>query len=135
MLKEFGYNITTTFDEAKECKEIIALADSQMLRTIRDITKHNIEYNKLERLYTERKICQKHLLRLKTKDFGKYKNKLNIIKQKNTLAYKNIFDLVNNTRNIYSDRIDEIQNKINKTMFIPNYITVVIEHNCKSVLI
>lgn len=129
MLKEFGYNITTTFDEAKECKEIIALADSQMLRTIRDITKHNIEYNKLERLYTERKICQKHLLRLKTKDFGKYKNKLNIIKQKNTLAYKNIFDLVNNTRNIYSDRIDEIQNKINKTMFIPNYITVVIEHN------
>lgn len=97
-LKEFGYEINTTFNEAKELKEIIALADSQMLRSIRDITNRVVKYDKLERLYTERKVCQKRLL-----------------KNKNV--------------NYYSDRIIEIQNKINRTMFIPNYITVVIDHN------
>jgi len=97
-LKEFGYEINTTFNEAKEFKEVIALADSQMLRSIRDITKRTVKYDKLERLYSERKLCQKRLLKNKNVD-------------------------------CYSNRIIEIQNKINRTMFIPNYITVVIDHN------
>ena len=37
LLREFGYKIETTFDEARTLKNVIALADSQMLRTIRDI--------------------------------------------------------------------------------------------------
>lgn len=96
-LKEFGYEVDITFDEAKEFKEVIALADSQILRSIRDITKHNVKYDKVERLYSERKLCQKRLLKNKDVKF-------------------------------FSDRISEVQNKINRTMFIPNYITVVIEH-------
>ena len=40
-LKEFDYNINLTFDEAKEYKEVIALADSQILRNIRDIRSYN----------------------------------------------------------------------------------------------
>ena len=97
-LKEFGYKVDTTFDKAKECKEIIALADSQMLRSIRDLTKHTVKYDKLERLFFERHLCQKLLQKNKHVEF-------------------------------YSERLDQIQNKINRTMFIPNYITVVMEHN------
>lgn len=58
-LKEFGYNISSTFDESKELKEVIGLADSQMLRSIRDITGHEIDYVKLEELIRERDILRK----------------------------------------------------------------------------
>lgn len=58
-LKEFGYNISSTFDESKELKEIIGLADSQMLRSIRDITGKEINYEKLEELIKERDILRK----------------------------------------------------------------------------
>ena len=68
-LKEFEYKLDITFDEAKELKEVIALADSQMLRSIRDITKRTVKYDKLERLYSERKLCQKRLLKNKNVDF------------------------------------------------------------------
>jgi hypothetical protein len=95
-LKEYNYNIDITFDEAKELKEIIALADNQMLRSIRDIRKRTIKYDKLERLFRERNIRKKRNNRNKS------------------------------TEN--SDRITQLQDKINKTMFIPDYITVVIEH-------
>ena len=37
LLKEFGYKINMEFDEAKKLKCVIALADSQMLRTIREV--------------------------------------------------------------------------------------------------
>lgn len=92
-LKEFNYNIELTFDKAKELKEVVALADNQILRSIRDIIKHTIKYTHIENLYKER----------------------NIRKRK----YHSIEN---------SQRINQIQNKINRTMFIPDYITVVMEH-------
>lgn len=95
-LKEFGYNVDVTFDEAKELNEAIALADNQILRCIRDIRKRVICSDRIERLYLERKIRQKHSYR--------YSPKENL------------------------NRIKEIQNKINRTLFVPDYITIVVEH-------
>lgn len=95
-LKEFGYNVDITFDEAKELNEVIALADNQILRSIRDIRKRVIFSDRIERLYLERKIRQKHSYR--------YARKENL------------------------DRVKHIQDKINRTLFIPDYITIVVEH-------
>jgi len=92
-LKEFNYDIELPFNKAKELKEVVALADNQILRSIRDIRKHSIKYKHIENLFKER----------------------NIRKQR----YHSIEN---------SNRIIEIQDRINRTMFIPDYITVVIEH-------
>lgn len=92
-LKEFEYNINQTFNEAKENGEMVALADNQILRSIRDITGKKINKKHLEKWF---------YLRDKLK------------KRKN--SKKNI------------DKIKRIQNKINNMMFIPEYITIVIEH-------
>jgi len=95
-LKAYNYDINLTFDKAKEVKEVIALADNQILRSIRDIRKRTVDYKKLERLFKER-------------DIRKRKNNKGNSKEN-------------------SDRIAQIQDKINRTMFIPDYITIVMEH-------
>jgi hypothetical protein len=53
-LKEFGYNLNITFDEAKENKEVIALSDSQLLRSIRDIQNHIVSFDEVDGWYEER---------------------------------------------------------------------------------
>ena len=95
-LKAYNYDIDITFDKAKEVKEVIALADNQILRSIRDIRKRTIKHDKLERLFKERNVRKKRNNRKNSKE--------------------------------NSDRIFQIQNKINRTMFIPDYITIVMEH-------
>lgn len=95
-LKEYQYNVNITFDRAKELKEIIALADSQILRSIRDIRRRTINHDKLEKLFKERD------LRKKRNDDSDEKYNF--------------------------ERIMYLQDRINRTMFIPDYVTVVIEH-------
>lgn len=92
-LKRFNYNINVSFDEAKELKEIIALADSQILRSIRDIQKRTINYVKLEKRFKKREELRK------------------------SPASERV-----------STEIKTLQDKINRTMFIPEYVTVVIDH-------
>lgn len=70
------------------------MADSQILRSIRDITNRNVDLNEIEELYVARE---------------KYKN------------------LPNSKENIA--KIKEIQANIYDLMFIPEYITVVMEHS------
>jgi len=53
-LKEFGYNFNISFEEAKENKEVIALADSQLLRSIRDIRDHIVSFDEVDNWYAER---------------------------------------------------------------------------------
>ena len=77
LLREFGYNIETTFDEAKELKQIIALADSQILRTIRDVTNKNVNLEKVELLFEQRKEVQKAISQ--NKDIENNYNKLHEI--------------------------------------------------------
>ena len=92
-LKEYEYNFDLTFEEAQENGEIIALADNQILRSIRDIKKKQIDLVQLEEWYAER-------------------DKLK--KQKSSKEN--------------SDRIIELKTLIYDMMFIPEYITVVMEH-------
>ncbi|MBD1379194.1 hypothetical protein [Metabacillus arenae] len=44
-LKEFDYDISLSFEEAKEYGEVISLFDNQMLRSIREITDKQIDYD------------------------------------------------------------------------------------------
>ncbi|MFE6075759.1 hypothetical protein ACFVQB_14905 [Paenibacillus sp. NPDC057886] len=92
-LKEFGYNITLSFDEAKSFGEIIALSDNQFLRSIRDITNRSFEKNKVEELFIERD-------RLRKKSNSQENSRL----------------------------LDELQKRIYRELFIPEYITIEIEH-------
>ncbi len=93
-LKEYGYDIQLTPQQAKQNGELIALSDNQILRSIRKITGKEINYIQLEQWYKERD-------RLK----------------------KQIYSKEN------SSRIIELQNNILDMLFIPEYITIVMEHN------
>ena len=53
-LKESGYNVVITSEEARRHGEMIALSDSQFLRTIRDITGRNVDHDVLEDLIRQR---------------------------------------------------------------------------------
>ena len=101
LLREFGYKIETTFDEARTLKNVIALADSQMLRTIRDIRGKEIDFDKVEEYYAERE------------------------EYDNQLAHSN--KLSDEEVKYISTKRKEIQQKINETLFISDYVTIVIE--------
>lgn len=90
-LKKFNYNYNISFSEAKENKEIVALADNQILRSIRDICKYPVDLLDIEELYQAR-------------------------------------DKLKKLSGNHADEIQQIQNQINHLMFIPEYITVVMEH-------
>ena len=91
-IKQFKNKVELDYSNAKKFGKIINLADSQMLRTIREVTDHKVDYELLESWYKERDSLKK------------------LPKSKP------------NSRKIY-----EIQEKINDMMFIPEYITVVMD--------
>lgn len=92
LIKEHKFKIDCTFEHALKCGWVISLSDSQMLKSIRDITDQNIDKIQLEKWYSERDNLKKG----------------------------------NNTKN-KRDRIRELQNNIYNMMYIPQYITVVME--------
>lgn len=94
ILKEFNYNINITFEQAKKNDQIIAISDSQMLRSIRNIRNKNINLEHLNELYQKR-------------DF--------LRKLKHSEENHKI--------------IREIQKEINETMFVPEYLSVIINNN------
>lgn len=96
-LREMNYRVDTTFDEAFEMGEIIALADGQILRSIRAIRKRTVDKEKLERLFAERALLRRRCE-----------------KRRHNAAY--------------ADRLKWLKDKINRTMFIPDYVTVVMDH-------
>ena len=53
-LRRFNYDIVVDFNTAKANGEIIAIADNQILRTIRDIKKIRFDKQTVEELYAER---------------------------------------------------------------------------------
>lgn len=93
LLKEYKNNLTLDFNGCLESGLIISLSDSQMLKSIRDITHHEIDRELLESWYSER-------------DKLKKSKRLTVEKKK---------------------RIAELQDNIYKMMYIPEYITVVME--------
>lgn len=101
LLKEFGYKINMEFDEAKKLKCVIALADSQMLRTIREVRGQVIDFDKVEELYTDREIYDKKLSNSKS------------------LEKEDIEKIV-------ADR-NEVQSEIDDMLYVKDYVTVVME--------
>ena len=93
LLKEYKYDLTLNFEDALAAGLIISLADSQMLKSIRDITGQEVDREQLEKWFEER---------------DKLKKSKNNTKEKR-------------------NRIKELQKNIYKMMYIPQYITVVME--------
>ena len=93
LLKEYKYNLSISFEDCLKNGLIISLSDSQMLKSVRDITGQKIDRNLLEEWYSERD-------RLK--------------KKKNSKENR--------------DRIKQLQKNIYDMMYIPQYITVVMEN-------
>ena len=54
LLQEFQYNINLSFEDALSAGLVISLSDSQMLKSIRDITGQKIDRQQLEEWFAER---------------------------------------------------------------------------------
>lgn len=94
LLKEYNYDLTASFNECLEAGLIISLSDSQMLKSIRDITGKKVDLDLLEEWYSER---------------DRLKKSKNVTKEKKS-------------------RIKELQKNIYDMMYIPEYITVVMDN-------
>ena len=92
LLKENKYNLNLSFYECLKSNLIISLADSQMLRSIRDISGQKIDRVQLEEWWQERDAIKK---------------------RKNSKSNR--------------QKIKDLQDKIYNMMYIPQYITVVME--------
>lgn len=129
-LKEFGYEINDTFDKSKNLNEIIGLSDSQMLKTIRDVQNRVIDKNKLEILIKTRDMYKITLTYQQSKKGIKsataIAQKLKTIKVKNNLIERLYQKYINISVN--SDEAKRIQDKINRMLFNPDYVTVVMDN-------
>ena len=92
LLKENKYNLNLSFYECLKSNLIISLADSQMLRSIRNINGQKIDRVQLEEWWQERDAIKK---------------------RKNSKSNR--------------QKIKDLQDKIYNMMYIPQYITVVME--------
>ena len=129
-LKEFGYNINNTFDESKSLNEIIGLSDNQMLKSIRDVQNRIIDKQKLEILIKTRDMYRTALTYQQSKKG--MKSAVNIAKKLKTLKIKNEFTKRLRKKyldiTINSDEAQRIQDKINRMLFNPDYVTVVMDN-------
>ena len=96
-LKEFNYNLSMTFQQALKSACVVSLADSQMLKTIRDVTEHKIDYQQLEEWIAEKDRLKKS--KTKEKEHRKENQK----------------------------RIQFLNGCIYDMMYIPEYISVVMD--------
>lgn len=132
-LKEFGYSITNTFEESKRFNEIVALSDSQMQKTIRDVQNRVIDKEKLEILIKTRDHYQEKLTcRQSKKESGiahAIARKLTAVHAKNKLPAHMYERMCQKYTDISTNREEaaRIQDKINRTLFNPDYITVVMD--------
>ncbi len=129
-LKEFGYNINNTFDESKSLNEIIGLSDNQMLKSIRDVQNRIIDKQKLEILIKTRDMYRTALTYQQSKKG--MKSAANIAKKLKNLKVKNEFTKRLRKKyldvTINSDEAQRIQDKINRMLFNPDYVTVVMDN-------
>lgn len=96
-LKDSKYNITIDCDKARLYKELIALGDNQILKTLRTLTNKDYDFEKLDKLIKDKKEI---MLSKPTKD----KSKKDIEKE-----------------------IKNIQKQIDDIKYMPEYVSVVIE--------
>lgn len=128
-LKEFGYQVESTFDESQKLNEIIGLSDCQMLKTIRDIRKRSLDKQKLEILMKTRDRYKAALTYQQSKrgmvSSTAIAEKLKCIKTKNALTDRLYEKYI--TISVYAKEARRIQDKINRMLFHPDYVTVVMD--------
>ncbi len=129
-LKEYGYNIKNTFDESKNLNEIIALSDNQILKTMRDVQNRTIDKDKLEILIKTRERYRTSLTYQQSEkgiaSAAAISQKLKSVRVKNRLTerlYKKYVAV-----SVNADEARRIQDKINRTLFQPDYVTVVMDN-------
>lgn len=129
-LKEFGYNIENTFNESKSLNEIIGLSDNQILKTIRDVQSRVIDKQKLEILIKTRDMYKMKLTYQQSKkgiaSASAIVKKLKYIKVKNAFTYRLYQKYIDISVN--SNEAQRIQEKINRMLFHPDYVTVVMDN-------
>lgn len=129
-LKEFGYNIENTFEEFLELGEIVALSDSQMLRTIRDVTKRQVYLDRIEKLialknYYKKKSSKVNVRNIKLlKRFNKLSSKKGL---KNKALLKQFKEKYKTNASL--DELNRIQSKIYRSCYIPEYIIIVMDED------
>lgn len=74
-LKNNHYNIDLSYEQAKINEEIIQVADSEVLRAIRRVTKHPYDKEKLDEFLLEKKRLIRKTHSIETKERLKYLNK------------------------------------------------------------
>lgn len=126
-LKEFGYNIKLTPKEALENSEMIELFDNQFLRSIRRITGNEYNEELLNQLRERRDELKRGANKRKTEI------KEVVVETNKELGDKDGIDegkLIKEDVEIkrIKSEIGKINRRINKMIFIPEYITIVMEH-------
>lgn len=81
-LKEFDFDVHITFEQALKTKKVIALADNQMLRIIRQITNHNVNMEEIEYFFYQRD---------KIKKMNNNKENISKLKYLQKKIYDNLF--------------------------------------------
>lgn len=99
-LKHFKNDITISYDEAVALGEVIKLFDGQMLRTIRDVSRRTIDFDRVERMYSEMEIIRKKLKRKPSAQYAAF----------------------------LTERLGYLHNRIERSLFIGDMIFVEIEH-------
>lgn len=129
-LKEFGYNIENTFDESKSLNEIIGLSDNQILKTMRDVQNRIIDKQKLEILIKTRDMYKTKLTYQQSKrgivSATAIVQKLKTMKQQNSITERLYEKYVKISIN--KEEAKRIQDKINRMLFNPDYVTVVMDN-------
>lgn len=129
-LKEFNWQVNDTFDESKKQREIIGLADNQILRTVRDVNKHYIDKEKLEVLIATKELYRTQLTYQQSKRGAKsadeIRKKLIRTKKKSSLVNRLCEKYITITCN--SQEATRIQDRINKILFQEDYVTVVMDN-------
>lgn len=100
-LKQSNYDINISYDDANSLGEIIKLFDGQMLRTVRDVARHCILFNRVERMYSECEIITKKLRKKISKDYSEF----------------------------LTDRLKYLRSRIERSLFVEDMLFIEIEHN------
>lgn len=127
-LKEFGWVVNDTFDDSRKQNELIGLADNQILRTIRDVTKRTIHKEKLDcwirllHYYEYRQARPLHktpYAAMLTARLSKCRDKQGPLWDRLRCKYL--------SPSTDSHEVRRIQAKINRTSFQKDYVTVVMD--------
>ncbi|MGL5434275.1 MAG: RNA dependent RNA polymerase [Lachnospiraceae bacterium] len=127
-LKEFGWEVNDTFAESKKQNEIIGLADSQILRTIRDVTQRTINKETLEQRIRLRNFYEHRQAKVPRQ--SPYAAMIAARLRRCMNKQGAVWDRLRRQYLLIGSNGDEakrLQDKINRTLFQEDYVTVVMD--------